>query len=373
MTGLEIDLSHRLGVFQLDARFTAKGGLTALFGPSGSGKSSLVNLVAGLVRPDRGRIAVGDRVLVDTEANIFVPPHRRRVGYVFQDARLFPHLSVRRNLLYGRWFTPAAERRGAIDDLIDLLGIGPLMERRPAGLSGGERQRVAIGRALLASPRLLLMDEPLAALDDARKEEVLPYIQRLREGMDVPILYVSHSVPEVLRLAHHLVVLDAGRVVADGTPEDIFRRLDLHPTTAELEPGHALDTRIAGHDERFGLTLLDARGGRLAIPIVAGGIGAPLRIRIRARDVMISMQPPVGLSALNGLVARVTAIHREGRTHADIQLDCGGDMLVARITQRSLETMGIAMGSQVHAVIKAVSFERDGPVSAGTTTLVDLG
>jgi molybdate transport system ATP-binding protein len=224
---LEVDVYRQLGAFTLEARFTTDGGLTALFGRSGAGKTSLVNIIAGLLRPDRGKIVVNGRVLVDTAQHMFIPKHRRRIGYIFQEPRLFPHLTVRQNLLYGRCFTPAAERRENLDHIIELLGIGSLLDRGPTLLSGGEKQRVAIGRALLASPHLLLMDEPLAALDEARKSEILPYIERLRDDIRVPMVYVSHSVPEVTRLATAMVLLSEGRVVATGTAADIMARADL--------------------------------------------------------------------------------------------------------------------------------------------------
>jgi molybdate transport system ATP-binding protein len=204
---LAIDICHRLGSFVLDARFEASGGLVALFGRSGSGKTSIINIVAGLIRPDRARVAIDGTVLVDTERGMFVPRHRRRIGYVFQEGRLFPHLTVRQNLLYGRWFAPQAAGRGDhLEGVVDLLGIGSLLERRPGRLSGGEKQRVAIGRALLANPRLLLMDEPLASLDEARKAEILHYIERVRDESKVPIVYVSHSIAEVARLAMTVVL-----------------------------------------------------------------------------------------------------------------------------------------------------------------------
>jgi molybdate transport system ATP-binding protein len=219
---LEVDVCRRLGAFNLEARFTADSGLTALFGPSGAGKTSLVNIIAGLLRPDRGKIAVHGRVLVDTAQGVFIPKHRRRISYIFQEPRLFPHLTVRQNLLYGRWFTPPPERQERLEHIIELLGIGNLLDRGPALLSGGEKQRVAIGRALLASPHLLLMDEPLASLDEARKSEILPYIERLRDESQVPIVYVSHSVPEVMRLATTMVLLADGRVTATGTVSQIM-------------------------------------------------------------------------------------------------------------------------------------------------------
>lgn len=362
---ISLDLRHRLGAFTLDARFSSASRLTALFGQSGSGKTSLVDLVGGLTRPDSGRITVDERVLVDTEKRIFVPPHKRRVGYVFQDARLFPHLSVRRNLVYGRWFTPAGERYQSFDDVVDLLGLASLLHRAPSNLSGGERQRVAIGRALLASPRLLLMDEPLAALDEARKAEILPYIERLRDGMNVPILYVTHSMGEVLRLAAHLVVVRDGRVVGEGDPEETIRRLDLFPTIAGREPGSVVDTMVDAHDDRYGLTALSFAGGTLLVPRLDTAQGTSVPLRIRARDVMIALAPPAGLSALNVLPVTITAIESDGRTHADLTLTCGEVPLLARLTRRAVADLGLRCGLQVFAIVKSVSFERG--VSAAST------
>lgn len=207
---ITVAVRHRQGDFALDVAFETSARVVALFGPSGSGKTTLLNVIAGLVRPQAGFVRIDGQVLTDTETRIRVPPHRRRIGYVFQDARLFPHLTVRQNLLYGRWFAPKAERFAQAQEIVALLGIAPLLARKPTTLSGGEKQRVAIGRALLASPRLLLMDEPLASLDAARKAETLPYIERLRDELHVPIVYVSHSADEVERLASDVVRLDGG-------------------------------------------------------------------------------------------------------------------------------------------------------------------
>ena len=215
---IAIAVTHRQGDFALEVAFEANAHVVALVGPSGSGKTTVLNVIAGLVRAKHARVVVQGRVLTDTQQRIFVPPHKRRIGYVFQEGRLFPHLTVRRNLTYGRWFTPAHEHWAKLDEVVALLGIGHLLERRPGTLSGGEKQRVAIGRALLASPRLLLMDEPLASLDEARKSETLPYIERLRDELSIPIVYVSHSLAEVERLTDQIVRLDAGRVTGDDRP-----------------------------------------------------------------------------------------------------------------------------------------------------------
>ena len=353
---LDLSLRQTLGAFQLDVAFRAEGGLTALFGRSGAGKSSLVHLVAGLARPDEGRIAMGNRVLVDTKAGLFVPAHRRRIGYVFQDARLFPHLTVRQNLLFGRWFAPRAERRADFDGVIDLLGLAPLLARRPQRLSGGEKQRVAIGRALLASPRLLLMDEPLAALDETRKAEIIPYIERLRDEAGIPILYVSHSVSEVRRLASHLVVLAEGRVVADGPAAGVMDRLDLFPLAADQEPGREVDAHIIAHDPSYGLTTVALAGGSFHLPSVAAPIGSPMRLHIRARDVMIATRAPEGISALNVARGRIVSVRPEGASGMDLVLDCAGDEILARITRRSFEDLGLHPGAMVYAVVKAVAF-----------------
>ena len=354
---LSVAVEHRFGSFALDAAFESAGGLTALFGRSGAGKTTLINAIAGLLRPERGHIVVDGEVLTDTEHGIFVPARRRRIGYVFQEGRLFPHLSVRQNLLYGRWFAPKGGRTGEVELIVDLLGIGALLDRRPALLSGGEKQRVAIGRALLARPRLLVMDEPLASLDEARKTEILPYIERLRDEAGVPIVYVSHQVAEVARLATTMVVLSEGRVAAIGPTASIMGRIDLFPLTGRAEAGAILATRVAGHDPNFGLTTLRAAAGELRVPYLDLPVGAALRVRIRARDVMIALQPPAGLSALNVLPGTVVEIGRTDGPIVEMRLNCAGEALIARLTRRSVETLGLAPGCPVYAVIKSIAFD----------------
>jgi molybdate transport system ATP-binding protein len=352
---LDVDIDHAREAFRLSARFSAAPGLTALFGRSGSGKTTLVDIVGGLIRPDRGKVAVDGAVLVDTERGLFVPKHRRRIGYVFQDSRLFPHLSVRRNLLYGRWFTqPDGDGTAAdLTSVVTLLGIEHLLERRPASLSGGEKQRVAIGRALLAHPRLLLMDEPLASLDEARRAEILPYIERLRDEAGVPILYVSHSVGEVARLATTVVILTEGKVTAAGPVADILSQAD------SGDGGSVLDAIVARHDETYQLSVLTSAAGQLQVPRLSAAAGAHVRAYIRARDVMLSLEPPQGISALNVLAGRVASIvPTAGGAQADVRLDCNGALLTARLTAKSVQGLGLAPGRLVHAVIKSVSFER---------------
>jgi len=352
---LVVDIRKKLGGFELDAAFESAGRLTALFGSSGSGKTSLVNLIGGLVPPDEGRIVVDGTVLADTAGGRFVARHRRRIGYVFQDARLFPHMSVAQNLRYGRFFTPKAERYADFAHVVELLGIGALLDRRPSLLSGGEKQRVAIGRALIASPRLILMDEPLASLDDARKAEILPYIERLRDETKIPIVYVSHSVTEVARLATDIVVLSAGKVTASGSTSDILQRLDLLPEEERGEGGAVLDMVVAGRDEAFGMSVLRSAAGEIRVPGMATPLGATVRVRIRARDVMIATERPVGLSALNILPGVVQAIRPATAALEDVTIDCGGQSIVARITRRSCHDLRLAEGLAVHAVVKSVS------------------
>jgi molybdate transport system ATP-binding protein len=359
---LSVAVEHRLGDFTLDAAFDSGGGLTALFGRSGSGKTSLVNAIAGLIRPAHGHVVVDGEVLTDTARGVFVPARRRHIGYVFQEGRLFPHLTVRQNLLYGRWFARSRGRRagghaGEVEQVVELLGIADLLGRRPANLSGGEKQRVAIGRALLAHPRLLIMDEPLASLDEARKTEILPYIERLRDEFGIPIVYVSHAIAEVTRLATTMVVMSEGRVAAVGPTAAIMGRIDLFPLTGPAEAGAILNTRVAEHDVRFGLTTLRAAAGDLRVPYIDLRLGTQLRVRIRARDVMIALEPPRGLSALNILPGTVAEIGAAEGPIVEIRLDCAGEPLIARLTRRSVEALGLAPGRQVYAVIKSIAFD----------------
>lgn len=354
-SGLSVDVEHLAGAFGLRTAFDAARGVTALFGPSGSGKTTLVNLVGGLARPRRGRITLGDTALVDIAAGIFVPPHRRRIGYVFQEARLFPHLTVGQNLSFGRWFSLRREERPEVGPIAELLGISALLDRRPAGLSGGERQRVAIGRALLARPRLLLMDEPLASLDEARKAEIIPHLERLRDEAGVPILYVSHSLAEVARLADTIVVLDSGSVVASGPAGSILARLDIPALVGSRETGAVLNAQVHSHDDRYGLTIVTTRAGPLHLPRLDLPEGSRLRVRIAARDVMVSVAPVQGISALNVLPGRVAELSGVDGLTVDIRLDCSGDAVVARLTRKSVESLSLRAGSPVFAIVKSVS------------------
>jgi molybdate transport system ATP-binding protein len=357
---LEVAVEKSMGGFRLDASLSCEtSGVVALFGRSGAGKTSLVNMIAGLLSPDRGRIAINGTVLYDAARGIDLKPERRRLGYVFQEGRLFPHLSVRSNLLYGYRRIAADERRVVPDQVIALLGLERLLDRRPHDLSGGEKQRVALGRALLANPRLLLMDEPLAALDGARKDEVLSFIERLRDDLAVPIVYVTHAMPEIVRLADTMVLISDGRVEAVGTVDELTSRLDLRPLTGRYEAGAALTAHVAGQDEAFGLTLLDIPGARLTVSRLDLPTGTELRVRVRARDVGLALTPPADTSFLNVVPCILRDIGQEDGPQVDLRLETdGGAAIWARITRRSLENLGLAPGVRVHALIKAVAIDR---------------
>ncbi|SDD64955.1 molybdate transport system ATP-binding protein [Paracoccus isoporae] len=362
---LEVALSHRFAGFALDVDFTAPPGITALFGRSGSGKTSIINAVAGLLRPDAGRITADGRVLFDSAQGAFLPPHRRRLGYIFQEARLFPHLTVRRNLAYGAWFAPRHALREPRDRVIEMLGIGHLLDRRPAALSGGERQRVAIGRAVLSAPRLILADEPLASLDAARKAEILPYFERLRDELSVPMLYVSHSAAEVARLATTVIAIEAGRVSAQGQAADLFSDPAILPLGAR-EAGAILTARVARH-HADGLTELDAGGHPLFLPRIAAAPGRAMRIRVAAHEVILSRHRPEGLSALNILPGRVLTVAEGQGPGAMVTLETPAGRLLARLTKRSAALLELRAGVAAHAIIKTVSVA-PGDIGAGGDT-----
>ncbi len=353
---LSVDVETKVGSFALAARFASDGRITALFGRSGAGKTTIVNVIAGLLRPAAGSVVVDDTVLLDTRRGIFVRPHRRGIGYVFQEGRLFPHLSVRGNLTYGRRFALVRTRPGPkLGEIADLLGISALLDRRPGALSGGEKQRVAIGRAMLANPRLLLMDEPLASLDRQRRDEILPYIERLRDEARLPIVYVSHAVDEVARLADTVVMLADGRVTAVGPAADIFASLDLDD---DEMIGGILTARVAAHDADLRTTRLEHAAGPLFVPLTTIPIGTLVRLRVQARDVALAIDLTGRLSIRNRLAATVTAIADSGGQSVDVKLDAGGDALVARVTAAAVADLKLEVGRPVVALIKATAFDR---------------
>jgi molybdate transport system ATP-binding protein len=354
---INVEIEQQLGSFHLDVKFAAEAPIVGLFGRSGSGKTSVINAIAGIATPQRGSIRINETVLFDAAQNIDVPPNERRVGYVFQDALLFPHMDVESNLLYGQRQRAPEDRFIEEARIVELLGLSALLHRKPKALSGGEKQRVAIGRALLAQPRLLLMDEPLASLDVPRKMEILAYVERLRDELRIPIVYVSHSVTEVARLADTVVVLADGKCVASGPVDHVMGRLDGHPAAGWHEAGSVLDTRVAAQNDEDQLTTLVFDGGELFVPHLDAAIGERVRARISARDVSLALGKPTEISINNVLPAQVMAIDEARGSAVDLQLAVGGSTLVARITRRSLRQLGIRTGQEVHALVKVVAFD----------------
>ena len=355
---LKVDVQHRMGGLDLDATFETDARVTALFGRSGAGKTSVVNMIAGLLRPDRGRIEIEGQILFDGAGGIDVPAEKRRVGYVFQEGRLFPHLTVRRNLLYGHALAPVAERYIELDQIVALLGLDDLLERRPGDLSGGEKQRVAIGRALLSSPRVLLLDEPLASLDAHRREEVLRYIELMRDEVRIPVIYVSHVVEEVVRLADTVVLMAAGKAVAVGDVEEVMGRPDLRPAGGVFEGGAVIDARVAAQDMQYDLATLAFDGGTLTVTNLDALVGEPVRVRIRARDVSIALELPRRISIQNVLRGKIAAIGDQRNGIVDVSISVGGVMLRSRVTRRAADHLALAPGLDVYALIKAVSLDR---------------
>ena len=356
-TGIQASFKGHLGDFGIDLVFDAPmRGVTALFGPSGSGKTTVLRCIAGLTKIS-GTLSIEGDIWQDHLS--FLPPHKRRTGYVFQDATLFPHLTVAGNLRYGA--KRAGPNRLNEADVVDLLGIDHLLDRRPRALSGGERQRVAIGRALLSNPRILLMDEPLSALDAMTKAEILPYLDRLTDAAAIPILYVSHDIGEVARLADRIVQFASGRVVACGPVSDMMEQLGLEAGVSAFEESVLLTGTVLSHDAEHRLTRLDCFGQRLTAPPVAVAIGETVRIRVRARDVALATARPTGISIRNILAATVTDIvANEDAANVEITVDIGGPRIKARITREALSDLGLTPGSDVFALVKSVSFDGRG-------------
>lgn len=352
---IDVRITCCLANFTLNAAFSSGSGITALFGRSGSGKTSVVNAIAGLVTPDEGVITVNGECLFDRGRGIDVAVPRRRIGYVFQDGRLFPHLTVNANLRYGLELARSGERYVDFDKVVGLLGLEPLLERRPANLSGGEKQRVAIGRALLMSPRLLLMDEPLAALDQIRKHEVLRYIARLHREISVPIVYVSHAVEEVVQLAEAVVLMGGGRVVGCGPVGQIMGRADLRAEGISFEGGTVIDARVVARDAAYDLATLEFAGGELKAPGIAAALGEAVRVRIRARDIAIALTPPADISVLNVLRGTVVDMQSGDDARATVRVKIGETVLTSRITRYSADRLKLLPGLEVCVLIKAVS------------------
>ena len=343
------------GHFALDADFQTPGrGVTAVFGPSGSGKTTLIRCIAGLERAHQGYLEVNDHCWQDESRGFFLPTHQRSLGYVFQEASLFSHLSVRKNLEYGLRRTPSEQRQVAFEEAVELLGIAPLLRRRPRRLSGGERQRVAIARALLTSPKLLLMDEPLAALDSQSKAEILPYLERLHEELSIPVLYITHAIPEVMRLADNILVIDKGKLIGHGPLLEVLTRLDLSLTHA-YETGVVIEAKVVEHDEPFHLTYVSFSGGRLSLHRENLPLGHMVRVLVNARDVSLALENEVHSSILNIFQATVLEIAEDSPGQLMVKLDVSGVLLLARITQKSGHLLNLRVGMAIYARVKSVA------------------
>ncbi|MEE5079732.1 molybdenum ABC transporter ATP-binding protein [Pseudomonas alliivorans] len=355
---VDVRLQMNYPDFHLDLDLTLPGsGVTALYGPSGSGKTTCLRCIAGLEKAPEGVIRVNDEVWQDTSKNIFLAPHKRSIGYVFQEASLFAHLSVRDNLEFG--FKRIARNRRSIElqQATELLGIDHLLDRRPDKLSGGERQRVGIARALLTSPRLMLLDEPLSALDSRRKSEILPYLERLHRALDIPMLYVSHAQDEVARLADHLVVLEAGSVLASGPIRETLARLDL-PLAMGDDAGVVIDGTVSAYDPHYQLLTITLPDSKLSMRVAHADMqpGTPLRIKVQARDISLNLQPDDQSSILNRLpVTVVEEMVADNSAHVMVRLDAGGTPLLARVTRYSCDHLKLHRGQSLWAQIKAVA------------------
>lgn len=341
------------GDFKLDIDLDIpEHGVSSLFGPSGCGKTTILRAMAGLDHYPDGYLKLGDKVWQNNE--LFVPPHKRAIGYVFQESSLFPHLSIKRNLEYGVKRIPEAQQKVALSDAIDLLEIGHLLEQKPAYLSGGERQRAAIARAVAVSPELLLMDEPLASLDQQRKKEILPYISSLHSELNIPVIYVSHSAEEVAQLADYMVLLEAGKVTASGSVKDMLTRLDL-PFVHESDAAAVIEVIVAEHDADYHLTYLDSTVGRFTVTYNKLKAGSKAKLRIAARDVSLTLEAQTNTSILNIFPATVTEVLPEGEAQVTVRLSAGGVPILARITRKSASVLNLAPGLQVYAQAKTVA------------------
>ena len=358
---ISLSLRKQLKNSLLNISFSSEEtGITALYGRSGAGKTSLANMISGLLKPDEGFIKIKNQLIFCSQKAIDLKPENRGIGYVFQEARLFPHMTVKDNLLFGTRFKRLESRPLSIAEVVEVLSLTNLLDRRPDSLSGGEAQRIQLGRAILSHPKILVMDEPLSSLDQTRKQEILPLIERLRDEFNIPILYITHSMEEIIRLADRLLIIEDGSIAADGTVEELTGRLDLRPLTGRYEAGSVINAQVLEHDRHYGLTKLKFVGGILHVPLIDVEKKTQLRIRIRARDVSLSSIPPEKTSELNVLRGKVIEIAQpthQNAAHADTLIDIGVPIWV-RVTRLSIERLSLRPGVEIYASIKGTSVDR---------------
>ncbi len=358
---ISLSLRKRFKNSLLDLSFSSEEtGITALYGRSGAGKTSLANMISGLLKPDEGFIKINNQLIFCSQKGIDLKPENRGIGYVFQEARLFPHKTIKDNLLFSNRSKTPKSRPLSIEEVVEVLGLTNLLDRRPGSLSGGEAQRVQLGRAILSHPNILVMDEPLSSLDQTRKQEILPLIERLRDEFQIPILYITHSMEEIIRLADRLLIIEDGSIVADGTVEELTGRLDLRPLTGRYEAGSVINAQVLEHDRHYGLTKLKFAGGILQVPLVEAEKGTRLRIRIRARDVSLSSTLPDKTSELNvfrGKVKEIAQPTHRNAPHADTLIDIGVPIWV-RVTRLSIDRLSLQPGVEIYASIKGTSVDR---------------
>jgi molybdate transport system ATP-binding protein len=356
---LKVDIQNSFDGFQLDACFTADTGVLALFGRSGAGKSTILSAIAGLIKPDQGRIDLDGKCLFDRKQNIDVPAHQRGLAMVFQNDHLFPHMDVKSNLLYGRW---AGGRTSKIDfdKVVQILGLDPLLDRKPGKLSGGEKQRVSIGRAVLSDPKLLLLDEPLASLDVERRRRLLSFFRTIRSEFKIPMIFVSHDPDDVIELSDHMVLIDQGQIIQHGSVPEVFASQMMQSILGEQGQGVVIDGQIEGFDASYQLANVRLKsdgpdGSHLLLHVNEADIGRPLRMFIRARDVAIALTRPVGMSLQNCLPVSIVHIEQVSMAHMNIICDCDGQVLRAQITRKSCDELGLELGAKVFALIKSVA------------------
>ena len=356
---LKVDIQNSFGGFQLNARFTADAGVTALFGRSGAGKSTILSAIAGLIKPDQGRIELDGACLFDRGLNIDLAAHKRGLAMVFQNDHLFPHMDVKSNLLYGQW---AGGRKAAIDfdHVVHILGLDPLLDRKPGKLSGGEKQRVSIGRAVLSDPKLLLLDEPLASLDVERRRRLVSFFQTIRSEFKIPMIFVSHDPDDVIELSDHMVLIEQGQIIQQGSVPEVFASQTMQNILGEQGEGVVIDGEIESFDPSYQLANVRLKSdadesSHLLLHVKQADIGRSLRMFIRARDVAIALTRPVGMSLQNCLPVSIFAIEQVSAAHMNITCDCDGQVLRARITRKSCDELGLELGAKVFALIKSVA------------------